>query len=233
MASHIDGEPKPRLPARASRRALLDATSFNLPRAIALPEVNFLDVLNKRRSATGATLAVEQLSSLLWHAMQLRTRGPGRFGVHWESRSAPSAGGLHPIRLIVLPLDAGSPFGTYDDRTHALLRISDAALALNRASIAELLGPAEGTTIQLAADAELVAACYENHGSLLWRDAGALTATMCLIATALGLTAMPLGRTGDSIVRATGLPGAFIGAGAVHVGSPPNESEEPAPSSTG
>jgi SagB-type dehydrogenase family enzyme len=202
-----------------ARRQAIDSPFFvMLPRLIERTQVEFFDVLDSRRSTTGATLPFEGLSSLLWHSMRLRERRPGRFGIGWESRSTPSAGGLHPIRLLVLPVD-GVDGGIYDDHRHALIPVDGAALELNRASIDEILGIAEGTTIQFAADAALMDACYENSSSLIWRDAGALTATMCLVATALGLAATPIGRIGSAIVQAAGLPGDFIGTGAVHVGT--------------
>lgn len=219
MARLTDKEPAPRTAATA-RRQTIDAQAFiALSRAIERPLADFFDVLDARRSTTGATLTTDRLSSLLWHSMRLRERRPGRFSIGWESRSAPSAGGLHPIRLLVLPVD-GADGGIYDDHRHALAPVAGAALELNRASIDEILGIGQGTTIQFAADAALVNACYENPASLIWRDAGVLTMTICLVATALGLAATPIGRIGDAIVRAAGLPDGFIGTGAVHVGTP-------------
>ncbi len=84
---------------------------------------------------------------------------------------------------------------------------------------AEILETAQGTTIQFAVDATLVRACYENPELLIWRDAGALAATICLVAAALDLTATPVGRIGDIIVKAAGMPDGFVGAGAVHIGT--------------
>ena len=220
MANRTDGEPVPRTGVSAYRRPFGLPSSVSLPRTIDRPDIGFFDVLDARRSSTGGSLPIDQLSSLLWHVMRLRNRRPGRFGIGRESRSAPSAGGLHPIKLLILPID-GLDAGAYDDHQRALTPIELSALGLNRTSIAEILAVDTGTTIQFAADAELVAACYENPESLVWRDAGALVATMCLVATALKLTATPVGRIGDAIVRAAGLPEGFIGAGAVHVGGVP------------
>jgi hypothetical protein len=218
MASLIDGEPAPR-DGVAAQRQTIDASPFLvLPRVIERPPVEFFDVLDARRSNTGGNLPTESLSSLLWHSMCLRERRPGRFGIGLESRSAPSAGGLHPIRLLVLPVD-GKDGGIYDDHLHALSAINGAALELNRRSIHEILGVSEGTAVQFAVDAALVDACYENPSSLIWRDAGALAATMCLVAAALGLASTPVGRIGNAIVQAAGLPGGFVGAGAVHFGT--------------
>jgi hypothetical protein len=119
----------------------------------------------------------------------------------------------------VLPIEVGTPFGLFDQAEHALVGIGAAALDANRESVRNILGDVGGTTIQMAADQALLEGCYENSSSLMWRDAGALTATICLVATALGLVATAIGRTGEAIVRAAGMPGEFVGVGAVQVGS--------------
>ena len=192
----------------------------DLPRGVHNPEAPFLQVLNARVSRFGGSLAPGDLSSALWHSMLLRERRPiGRFGLPWESRSAPSAGGLHPIHLLCLPIGENGPVALYDpDRhRHLLLTGGAAAYAENAASVLELTGATAGTTLQFAADHSKIDACYENADSLLWRDAGALAATVCLVAAALELAAVPLGRTGTRILRAAGLPDPFIGVGAVHL----------------
>jgi hypothetical protein len=117
-----------------------------------------------------------------------------------------------------LPVDDGNDFGFYEPSQHSLLSIGSTALDANKGSISEILGAAEGTTLQLAADASKLDACYDNADSLMWRDSGALVAIICLVAAALDLEAIPVGRTGGEIVRAAGLPSAFMGVGAVHIG---------------
>jgi hypothetical protein len=215
-----DVEPRPRAPGERAVSTLELSGTVALPRTVEAPSVDFFDVLARRRSRTGAATPVEQLASLLWHAMQLRERRfDGRFGL-WESRTSPSAGGIHGIRLLVLPLEANEPAGVYDDVSHALgLCGCDPAAAkvLNGKSVADLTGATTGTTVQLLADPTLLAGCYENHETLLWRDAGAMIAILCLIAEALDLAAVPLGRCGTDIVRAFGLGNPFVGTGAVHL----------------
>lgn len=222
MVRHIDAEPLPR--SSGDR----PATSFDLddlsplPKHIEAPLANFFDVLVRRASRVGGRVPTGLLGSLLWHASQLRARRfDGRFG-QWESRPSPSAGGIHPIRLLVLPLDQRDVAGVYDDGTHSLGGVGRGpaeAIALNAASVSTLTSATCGTTVQLFADPTRVAACYDNHESLLWRDAGAVTATLCLTAEALGLNAVPLGRHGTDIVHAVGLPAQVRGLGAVHIGS--------------
>jgi hypothetical protein len=153
--------------------------------------------------------------------MQLRERQfDGRFG-QWESRPTPSAGGTHAIQLLILPLDPGASARVYDNDRHALGTCKGdgpGALALNRSSISTITAATSGTTVQLFADPTRLAACYENHETLLWRDAGALLATICFAATAFGLTSVALGRQGTSIVRTFGLPEPIKGVGGVHLG---------------
>jgi hypothetical protein len=202
---------------------VIDLTGLvRLPGGIANPDTGFVRVLSRRRSMVGAAVSEGALGALLWHATQLRERGfDGRFG-QWESRAAPSAGGLHPIRLLILPMESGATAGVYDDTHHALAtrgRDPAAAIALNRSSVGALTRAEAGTTIQLFADPTRIASCYENYETLLWRDAGALTAILCLTAEALSLTSVALGRHGTDIVHAFGLSAPIEGLGAVHIGS--------------
>lgn len=215
-------EPRPRLgDIPPPRRLPRPETGSALPRDIAQPKSLFVDVMQSRRSRVGGAVGIEDLSSLLWHATAFRERaGPGRFGLPWESRPAPSAGGLHPIRILALPIAEPSTAGEYDPDEHWLAAIDPSALAVNRASSREILGEVSGTTLQFAYDVEVIEACYENAETLMWRDAGALAATVCLVATALGLTSVVLGRVGDDVVRAAGLNPGLVGAGAVHIGTP-------------
>lgn len=233
MAIPTDTEPVPR---GAGDRPV---TSYDLqdlrplPAHIETPSSDFFHVLVSRRSRVGGNIRIGLLSSLLWHATQLRERRfDGRFG-QWESRPSPSAGGIHPIRLLVLPLNERDDAGIYDDVEHSLGQIdrsAAAAIALNAISVKALTGALTGTTVQLVADPTRIAACYENHSSLLWRDAGAVTATLCLTAQALGLNAVPVGRHGTEIARAFGMLSPVLGVGAVHIGAHPhveNSLDEP------
>lgn len=190
-----------------------------LPRTIREPDASFLQVLRSRRSEIGSDVGVQDVSSLLWHATALRERrGDGRFGIPWESRPAPSPGGLHPIRIVVLPLNDETIAGEYLPDHHSVAPIDPEALRANRVSIAELLCAAAGTTLQFACDESLVEACYQHAPSLMWREAGALATTISLVATSLGLTSVILGRIGKDILSAAGVDERFAGVGAVHIG---------------
>lgn len=184
-------------------------------------------MISRRRSGTGASITGDQLSSVLWHASQLRERRfDGRFG-QWESRTAPSSGGIQSIHLLVLPCDASQFAGIYENEGHVLGGCGcdpSEALNLNANSVTTLTRATAGTTIQLFADPTRLAACYENYETLMWRDAGAMIATLCWIAEALELKAIPLGRHGTDIVRSFGLKAPVVGTGAVHIGAAQEDS---------
>lgn len=233
MATHTeaktavaDGEPRPRpapLPVPPPPWAGLPA--MPLPRAVRESDARFLDVLRSRRSAPGeGQLLPIDLPSVLWHATMVRERRPAsvRFAA-WESRAAPSAGGLHPVAILCLPIDPDLPAGIHDAARHSLTALpgdAAAALAANAASVSEMIGVGRGATLQFAADMARVEASYDRGATLAWRDAGALLAVITLVAEALGLAATPLGRTGAAIVAAAGLDAPrWKAVGAVHLAS--------------
>lgn len=149
-------------------------------------------------------------------------RFDGRFGV-WESRSAPSAGGLHALHLLCLPIETGLTAGLYDPEVHALRapHALEQARALNKKSVSEIVGAVGGTTLQFVADHRRYRACYNYSESLMWRDVGAITAIICLVATNLGLMSTPLGRHGIDVVGVVDFDDGFTAAGAIHLGSTP------------
>jgi hypothetical protein len=160
---------------------------------------------------------------LLRHSTLLRQRRfDGRFGA-WESRSAPAAGGLHALHLLCLPFDKHDACGLYDAEAHGLRAPNslEDARALNRQSVAKIADAGKGTTLQIVADRYRYEGCYDHCDSLMWRDAGALTAVVSLVATLLGLVSVPLGRHGDDIVLATQLGAGFVGVGGIHICSKP------------
>lgn len=219
--SATDAEPSPRIGGSSMPRCLPPWEPItDWPPQVRTPGMDFFSVLTARRSSIGGTLSEADLASLLRLATMLRTRRfDGRFG-EWESRTAPSAGGLHAISLLALPVSTG-PAGLYDDARHCLLGIPTAedAIRANRENVMTLAAASTGTTIQLVADAGRYDACYLASETLMWRDSGVLLGMLALVATALSLRSVILGRTGRDIVEATGLGSSWTGVGAIHVGS--------------
>jgi hypothetical protein len=230
MAIHTDQEPRPRVdPAPVARRIPDWPMVTDWPRQVRAPAHDFLSTLHARRSRIGGSVEEEDLASLLRHSTLLRERRfDGRFGA-WESRSAPAAGGLHALRLLCLPLNKRDPCGLYDAEAHGLRAPNslESARALNRQSVVKFADAENGTTFQVVADRYRYEGCYDNCDSLIWRDAGALTAVVSLVATLLGLVSVPLGRHGDDIVLAAQLDAGFVGVGGIHICSKPTEHVSP------
>lgn len=218
----FDAEPLPISQVRASIDLPTDwPVVTKWPRTPAPPNVEFWSVLNQRRSDIGESAPNIRVQSLLRHATMLRARSQtGRFGT-WESRSAPSPGGLHAIRILVLPVEQASHAGIYDDKMHGLRAAQNMpeAVAVNRQNIMEILDIQHGTTLQLIADCHVYTSCYKNPESLIWREAGALAMTIALCATALSLSSTPVGSHGSKTLRALGLSSNWNGVGSVHITS--------------
>lgn len=137
----------------------------------------------------------DALGALLWHGARVRSMVGGR-----EGRAAPSAGGLHPLSLVVVeqPLVVAT---LYDPIRHALARLEVDETDVGRAcsSLVEVLPDARGSFVFALADFERTAAAYEHSESLVWRDAGCLFATLHLTAAALGLGSCLMGILGAEL----------------------------------
>lgn len=221
MARPIDPEPRPRVPPLGwTHRSIPHDFAVGLPEPASLPRIDFSTVLDLRRSQNGDSLDVNKLSTLLFHATRQRDAGLGRFERTWKSRPSPSAGGLHVLQLLAIPVGFGIT-GVHDVEKHRLLAYNDdkSVKHLNALSLEKLTGAKSGTTLQFFADQQELESCYENSSSLLWRDSGALSTVISLVATALGLTSVTLGRAGTEFLSALRIGEPFIGCGAIHIGS--------------
>lgn len=144
-----------------------------------------------KRSVGNATLG-----EFLWLACRNRSSRPSAFGPNQESRVYPSAGAMHPIHVL-LARDAG-PWVRYEPVEHALIELpgSTGSAAAGRNATERLVNLDQGVLIGLVAEFGKTAAKYENHETLVWRDAGVALGYMSLVAEALHLNFCPLGITG-------------------------------------
>lgn len=191
-------EPHPRdghdMPPRWAPRV---AFEIELRHSDEAAPTSFVDVLGGRSSQRELeSIAVEDLEPLFWHAFRTRATN----GSTWQGRSAPSAGGLHPIEVFLVAANAESAFH-YDPVRHVLGRIAVDAVQIAQGAhpLRALLPESNGAIVLLAGDLSRVEARYENPDSLLWRDAGSLIAVLQLVATWLGLGSCPLGLLGESL----------------------------------
>lgn len=137
-------------------------------------------------------------------------------------RPAPSAGALHPVSVVIVRIGYPDILFRVEPRSGALhaLRARDTdAMASAVSSLREVVPASHPTFLVLLGDLGLVRAAYANPGSLLWRDAGALLATLHLCASAAGLGFCALGPLGTGFASAL-FPGRadVVGCGTAAIG---------------
>jgi hypothetical protein len=164
------------------------------------------------------------VASVLWHGARTRAAWRG-----WQHRAHSSAGGLHPIH-VVLAGSERSP-ALYDPVRHSLheLVCADPEQVQAEVCAARAVVPsAQGVLLQFVAHASRTHAAYEHAESLVWRDAGCLIATLQLVATWHGLATCPLGILGSGLISAIEKNPQLVAVGAMLVGLPVEAAGEPA-----
>jgi SagB-type dehydrogenase family enzyme len=179
--------------------------------------VPFGDVLDRRCTIRELKpITLERFGALLWHAARTREKHGGV----WEHRAAPSAGGLHPIELVIVGNGDEQAF-RYDPTRHVLERLANIDATSLQAACADLrtvVPTANGALILFAADLGRTAASYENAESLVWRDAGCLIAMLQIVGAWLELGCCPLGVLGCNLLQTIGAGSQLIAAGVAIVG---------------
>ncbi|NOK16003.1 hypothetical protein HMI50_02995 [Corallococcus carmarthensis] len=221
----IDQDPRPRLKAKTPV-----PLGWPLRSRVCCPPVvppipqAFAAVLEARRSIRVMQRApLREIVNALAFATRPRVLREGDV-LSRSRRPSPSAGALHPIELVLVDWRGRPRVMRYDAFSHQLelLIVADPE-ALRRfiRACGDLLPEVRGTALVLIGHASRTAAVYEMATSLLWRDAGALTQTLFLTATAFRLAFCPLGILGHEVVQALGLPADALATGAALIGRSP------------
>lgn len=220
MAPPIDAEPVPR-PDRTADGPLWPTGRIvhRFGATHSRPQRDFFDVLVGRRSRSGEDLPLELVGTILRCATQLRFRqADGRFGA-WESRNTPSAGGIHGMRFLVVPVGREGPAGIYEPDLHALIEPPNLAEARRIAArtLSALRLPCIGWLAQLVVDTKAYSSRYDCSNSLILRDAGALCCTVSLTAEAFGAWSRLLGHLDLGMTQTLELGARYAGVGGVHL----------------
>jgi hypothetical protein len=158
------------------------------------------EVLARRRTRAPAGPPTDaDLAVLLWAVAKVHIQRPIEHGT-WQHRPTPSAGGRHPIDLILTGWPGPTDLLLYDPVAHALATLSPAYTDAMPALVTlarECSGTAAGVVIWHVAQPSRTASRYFHAESLVWRDAGALVAVTSIVCEAMGLACTPLGATGD------------------------------------
>ena len=195
-----------------------------------MPAVSFGEVLEGRRSTRFfGTPTDTDLLGLLTYSTRSRFSWATDGGAVATSRPAPSAGARHPIEIVVAADDVrGLDSGLYwfdpvlcrlallesdHDKAHRMAVAAQAPLET---------GDPPPVVLYLVAELRRTLERYRGGFSLILRDAGALIATICFVATALRLAVCPLGTGGHSpALDALQVPyPEWAGVGAIALGRP-------------
>ena len=171
-----------------------------------LPDVGFATVLEARTSVRNfGSPSGDDLLALLTHSTRTRFAWPTKDGRKAASHPFPSAGARHPIEIVVAaPEVRGLAPGLYwfdqDLCRLTVLRAGhdEAQNVASRVQEALAVNDPPPAVLCLVAELQRTLSCYVGGMSLILRDSGALMATACLVATALGLATCPVGIGGKS-----------------------------------
>ena len=217
------GQPKPRDTIRPHKPIKWPCgPTLLLSRSPPACNTSAASLLRSRRTARhfGEVLPAD-LSGWFDLSCRVQQRQSSGLGFDLTRRPAPSAGAIHPIH-VVLTWPQASDWHRYDPFDHALRSFHGKADPREaHASLQQVLAAPDAALVLLAAEAGRTQAKYEHAASLVWRDAGALLATMALAAHALSLAFCPLGVTGEPWAgRLLDEEDGLVGVGAAFVGRP-------------
>lgn len=159
------------------------------------------NVIESRRSRVPqGPLEGECLSAFLWMCAKIREQRRVAGGCTVSHRPAPSAGGLHPIDMLIIENPMRPMLAVYDAQSHVLCDLQIEGSESLTSLVAEANAASQnvsGSIVLFAANVDRTLAKYENGESLVWRDSGALLALCYLVAEGLGMHCCGLGITGE------------------------------------
>jgi SagB-type dehydrogenase family enzyme len=129
----------------------------------------------------------------------------------------------HPIDILVFNgQDRPRSVHLYQPEPHALAKLTDldtSSMEKLCVAVDEVLAPEQAMMLWFGAQFERTLSKYENGESLVWRDAGALLATLSLVAECLSLNCCAIGITGEPFISGIlGKDSNVVGVGGLLVG---------------
>jgi SagB-type dehydrogenase family enzyme len=163
--------------------------------------VSLEDSLAQRRSVreySNDPLSLEDISQLLWAAQGITA--------HWGARTAPSAGALYPLEVIVVVgnvRDLPNGVYRYDPKGHELVGITvgDLRSQLAGAALGQSMVRNAAIDVVFTAVYQRTTRKYGDRGiQYVHMEVGHAAQNVCLQATALGLGTVPIGAFDDEQV---------------------------------
>lgn len=161
------------------------------------PDKGFLQVFKERRSIKRlGSCSLDALSQLLYYAFKPYMISIDDYGVTVYRSASPSAGGRHPIDILVGLLGGGSrKLYLYQPVSHSLRRltISEEKQQLFFSDVENTLPFGESMLLWFSIQYMRTASKYTDYMSLIWRDVGAQLCCLQQAAKYVGLDSCPIG----------------------------------------
>ncbi len=173
------------------------STRIKLNRDFKAREGDFMDILLTRRSSQKlGYISLEDIAEVLYYSNKVQSISIDDSGFLISKRTAPSAGGRHPIDILVaLPTENTRFLQYYNPIDHSLSELSIPREKQQSffAEVNENLPIGDCCLIWFSIQPKKTQSKYENAESLYWRDVGALLYCIQIVSTYLGFKSCPLG----------------------------------------
>ena len=214
------------------RTTALPFIPFNYPyeNEMTLPKVvedvramGFLGVFKERRSVKHlGRCSVEKLSQVLYYSCKPYEISKDDYGMTVFRSASPSAGGRHPIDVLVgLPEQGRRNLFLYEPVKHTLKRlaVSEEKLRLFYEDVESTLSFGESVLLWFSIQYMRTASKYTDYMSLIWRDAGALLCCLQQAAKYVGLESCPIGYLAEESFNNLFNNDALVSGGGMILGS--------------
>lgn len=170
---------------------------IRLPKVGESEQKDFLEVFSGRRSVKElGSCGLDELSRILFYAVKPYGIAQDDYGVYVCRSAAPSAGGRHPIDVLVgLPDEDERHLYLYQPLNHSLckLAVSEVVEQAFYRDVEQTLPFGESTLLWFSVQYMRCASKYSDYMSLVWRDVGAQLCCLQQAAKYVGIDSCPIG----------------------------------------
>lgn len=182
---------------------------------------DFLNVLQERVSSLNfQPHETSTIENLLFISNKIKSVQIDGSGYIITKRTVPSAGGRHPIDLLISFPTSRNSLTYYNPLDQSL-----SSLILDKTSLSNFISDIEtcvaiknATIIWFSIQHEKTASKYTNPESLYWRDCGALLYCLQLVSGFLGLNSCPVGHLANDTFNRLFQTDKLISGGGILVG---------------
>ena len=173
------------------------AGELRLPKVEEAERKDFMEVFSGRRSVKElGVCGLEEISKILFYAVKPYSIAQDDYGVCVYRSAAPSAGGRHPIDVLVgLPEESGRRLYLYQPLKHSLRKLT-IPLGLEQEfyrDVEQTLPFGKSTLLWFSVQYMRTASKYTEPMSLIWRDIGAQLCCLQQAAKYMGMDSCPIG----------------------------------------